>query len=631
MSMSHPGPATPQPARWTRRQASAFAALLAFVMAFALAWLPAHPAQAGSITDVIDRAKTLPTTVETLVDAITASDTAGMQQAVTTLKDDVATMQEELSGGIWSFAGAIPVLGSDVQGAKELVNIASDLVDKALVPLTDTLAQHPMNSLMQDGAVDVEAIRQLCAAIMAAQPAISDASDKVNELGDFHFDQLNDAIAKIKDPLAEAVWRLETYRPLIEKIPYILGGNGTRAYLIIAQNNAEIRATGGFPGAWGTLYVDNGQVSLGDITTIAGKRDATFDVTDDEIAVFGDGMAINPANLNMTPDFPRAGQLLAQAWEIYTGEHVDGVIALDPVLLQRMLALTGSSVTADDGTVVDGTNAAQALLSDAYWRFGNDGDAQDAFFANVASLAVDKIMSGLNDVDVKQLYDTLKGGADEGRLIAWLADADEEVGVHAIGLDGALSTDPTKPVLGVYVNDNTWAKICWYLGLDTTIIGKTQNTDGSAVYDVRTTFTNGITQEEADVAPSYVTGISPSKRSVDDMFLNPLLVAPAGGSISDVIVEGTGVGSLGEGTLYGFDIWGGGFNMGAQETLTVTYKVHVPAGAVEELTVRQTPTAQGGTVTMALPDSKASSGADVSSAGDVADAGAVSEKSTSAS
>ena len=623
MNATQPNPSQSRPTAaptCTRRQASVLAALLAFAMAFALAWLPAHPAQAGSITDVIDRAKTLPATIETLVDTITSGDTAGMQKAVTTLKDDVSTMQEELGGGLWSFAGAIPVLGSDVQGAKELVNIAADLVYKALVPLTDVLAQYPMDSLMSDGTLNVEAVRQLCAAITAAQPAISDASDKINELSDFHFDQLNDAIAQIKDPLAEAAWRLETYRPLIEKVPYILGGNGTRAYLVIAQNNAEIRATGGFPGAWGTLYVDNGQVSLGDITTIAGERDVTFDVTDEEIAVFGDGMAINPANLNMTPDFPRAGQLLAQAWESYTGEHVDGVIALDPVLLQRMLALVNGSVTADDGTVMDGTNAAQALLSDTYWRFGNDGDAQDAFFANVASLAVDQIMGGLGSVDVKQLYETLKGATDEGRLIAWMADADEEVGLHAIGLDGALSTDPAKPVLGVYVNDNTWAKICWYLGLDTTIVGKAQNADGTVTYDVRTTFSNGITMDEAESAPSYVTGISPSKRSVDDMFLNPLLVAPAGGSITDVVVEGTGVGSLGEGTLYGFDIWGGGFNLGAQETLTVSYKVNVPAGVAEELAVRQTPTAQGGTVSVALPSSAASSGADRRATSEAAEA-----------
>ena len=45
------------------------------------------------------------------------------------------------------------------------------------------------------------------------------------------------------------------------------------------------------------------------------------------------------------------------------------------------------SITAPDGATLDGTNTAQALLSDVYWKYGDDGDAQDAYFASVAELA----------------------------------------------------------------------------------------------------------------------------------------------------------------------------------------------------------------------------------------------------
>ena len=145
-------------------------------------------------------------------------------------------------------------------------------------------------------------------------------------------------------------------------------------------------------------------------------------------------------------------------------------------------------------------------------------------------------------------------------------------------------------MLGVYVNDNTWAKICWYLTLNTQVTGSVTNADGTVTYDVTTTFTNTITAEEAESAYTYITGDSPLKRSTDDMCLSPLLVAPAGGTITDVACSG--VGTFTEVTLYGHDVWAGSVNIGAQETATVTYKVTVAAGA-SALLVHQTPTAQG--------------------------------------
>ncbi|MDB1161905.1 DUF4012 domain-containing protein [Bifidobacterium catenulatum] len=43
----------------------------------------------------------------------------------------------------------------------------------------------------------------------------------------------------------------------------------------------------------------------------------------------------------------------------------DGVIAIDPLFLQNMLAVTGG-VTMPDGSVLDGTNTAQMLLNIVY-------------------------------------------------------------------------------------------------------------------------------------------------------------------------------------------------------------------------------------------------------------------------
>ena len=197
-------------------------------------------------------------------------------------------------------------------------------------------------------------------------------------------------------------------------------------------------------------------------------------------------------------------------------------------------------------------------------------------------------MGSLGSIDLMELVDVINQSAEDGRLQVWMADPDEEEVINKLGFAGVLATDLASPVLGVYINDDTWAKMNWYLDLSTEITNSSVNADGTVTYDVTTTLTNVITEEEAYEAPAYVTGYSPMKRSVGDMYVKPLLVAPAGGNIANVMVV-SGEGTMGEGTLYGFDVWSGAVNIGPQETVIITYQVTVCAQATSDLAVRQTP------------------------------------------
>ena len=539
---------------------------------------------------VMEQARTLSATVTQVEEAAKNLDGTALQQAATTLTSGIDAIEAELDAPLIRVASVIPLVSEPLDDARQLLSAVDTLASDVLAPAGQTLASYPLTSLASGSGVNGAAVSAYSQLVAQIAPVVDSASQKISAIGTSSISQLNDVVSKLKEPLSQASELLDTYEPLLAQLPELLGCNGTRTYLIVAQNNSELRATGGFPGAWGTVTVSNGTISMGEFTTIAGKRDVTFNLTDEEISVFGAEIANNPASLNVTPDFPRAASLLATAWAAYTGQSVDGVIAMDPRFLQDVLALTGG-VTASDGTVVDGTNAAWVLLSDVYWRYGYDGTIQDAFFAEVAGLAADEAMGNLASVDFQQLLDTVKADAAKGRLLVWSSNSDVEAALASVdGLTGALGSDPANPVLGVYVNDNTWAKICWYLTLNTQVTGSVTNADGTVTYDVTTTFTNTITAEEAESAYTYITGDSPLKRSTDDMCLSPLLVAPAGGTITDVACSG--VGTFTEVTLYGHDVWAGSVNIGAQETATVTYKVTVAAGA-SALLVHQTPTAQG--------------------------------------
>ena len=89
-------------------------------------------------------------------------------------------------------------------------------------------------------------------------------------------------------------------------------------------------------------------------------------------------------------------------------------------------------------------------------------------------------MENLGSADPMGLVGTIAANAREGRLLVWSPDSEVERALGAVeGITGALGSDPLEPVVGLYLNDNTWAKMSWYLLMDTQVAGRTENPDGT--------------------------------------------------------------------------------------------------------------------------------------------------------
>jgi len=534
---------------------------------------------------------TVRTEASSVKQSLSEGDAAGLQAAAGAIQGSMHTVDFELHTLPWQLMTYLPGVGPDVSAVQRLAATGARLTDDALVPFADQVAGAQIAPLFQDGKVDIPTLEVVSAAYTSVEPAVRSGLDDLAGLPDGNLPLARWTFSKLKATVGEAGEALDLADAFLPYAPRMLGGDGQpRNYLLIAQNNSELRATGGFAGSWILVTADDGAIQIGESQKLQSGRDYSFSVTDDERNFIGFDMAINPANLNFTPDFTRAGALFIEAWETYTQQTVDGVVAMDPVFLQDLLALTGG-ITAPDGETVDGTNAAAVLLHDTYFKYATDTAKQDEYFDAVAGACTQQIMGHLGDADLGALVHAVRADAAERRLYAYMVDPDEEAVMHKMGLAGALSTDPAKPVLGVYVNDNTWAKMCWYERIQTVVGDATRNADGSMTYAVQTMLTNTATEDELADAPEYVTGYSPAKRDVNDIFSAPvILMAPAGGTITNVQVDGEG--TAGEGSLYGFDAWLATANMEPQETVTFAYDVTTAPGAAADLTVDQTPTAQ---------------------------------------
>lgn len=548
----------------------------------------------NSAKTVKSQAKETVEIVGGLKDKVTSGDFSTLPDDAKKIDELCSSMKKETSSPVWTMASFIPVYGGDINAARTMVDALSDVSSGALVPMADNLAQATPGKLFQDGTINVSALQAVADSLSDSSKAFKSANEKIQGIGDTHIAQVTELVDRAKDGFATLNGAVDAAEKVAPVLPQMLGANGqTRNYLLYAMNNVEIRACGGFGGSQGLISVTDGQMSIGEFVPRIGlsEDEAVESVDEEDEALFGNHSNLYNSGNTYSPDWPRNSQRVAALWKSQYGQDVDGVVGIDPVFLQYLLGLVGN-VSLPDGTVVDGTNAAKVLMHDVYWNY--PVEESDGIFASVASAAFDKILGGIGDVDVTKLVGAFERGAEEGRLIAWMRNDDEQNAIKETGIDASLPDpdDPSAdPVAGVYFNNLSFSKLDWYLNADTQIGQGVKNGVGTCSYRITVTLTNIMTQEEAGKLPDYVAaGASDAAR--DDERLNVSVFAPTGGNISDLTVEGTQFG-LGAATWHGIPFYSGTVDLHAGETTTITYTLTTSAEAGDKpLTLRQTPTCQ---------------------------------------
>ena len=596
---------TPCPRGLTRRSLLGAGALLAA----ALLANPT-PAQAVSVFELPQKLEGLANdlTVElgSLGDALKTLDFAGAQPYAAQVKATVDELRTELSGPLWDAAGLVPVYGSDVRAVRTLLDIVADLVERGLIPMCDVLAVTPLESLLEvvDSGVyvNLEALQPVLDTALGVVPAIEEGLAKFDQIGDLHVDKLSEVVDKVRDSVLPYRDKVDVLRQALEVLPTICGAAGPRTYMVVAQANCEIRSCGGFPGSVGFLTADGGWLTLGNFASMyrymPRQPENPIEISDEERWLFGDGYSYFSGIMNYNPHFPRVCDMWNQALQYSSGFGVDGVIALDPVLIQNLLGLYGS-VTVYDGTVIDGINAASVLMNDVYWKFIDDNSSQDYFFEQAADTVFSFILGSLLEGDMGQLVQVLKKGTDTRRLTFWMADPNEQAVFSGLGAAGEVGLDPTDPKAGIYLGNETWGKIDWWLDATLTATQVDEEkawpfqSSGPRRTHVEYQMTNTLPLELLDYKNAYVFGYGPDRRQNGDMVLRVWLYAPAGGSIENVVC---GPGTMSEETIE----FSGATHMGLQvmvgyvrllpgEELTVSYDVVCSPDAVEELEFDTTP------------------------------------------
>lgn len=452
----------------------------------------------------------------------TQLDSGDKEEAQTTFESMArlaSAARGDAAGPLWKAASVLPFVGSNFRAVTEVAVSADDVVAGAVGPLLKEYDSFDWESLSpSDGHIDVTQLQEAAPGLVTARNTVRLSHERLVSI------DLSSLMPQVADPIRSATQQLYEVSHVLgavasgaQLLPSMLGTEDPRTYLVLVQNSAETRATGGIPGALAVLKTDGGQIALGEQSSASalGAFKPSIDVDPEQTALYTARLGTQMQNVNLTPDFPTAASTAKQMWE---GRHeeqvVDGVIALDPVVLSNLLKATGPVVLTDPQILrlIEGSslpsslthdNVVSTLLSDVY-REIEDPAAQDAYFSAVAGQVFAAFTEG--KADSAELIKALTISAEEHRLYLWSSRPGEQSIIETTALAGSVvGTTTGGASFGVYLNDGTGAKMDYYASRTAQLI-QTCQSHGYSNYTVRMTVTNNAPSDAATMLPAYVTG-----------------------------------------------------------------------------------------------------------------------------
>lgn len=365
--LSRPAPVAPvptqtaPPASKKRTKVSPFAYIAAIVggiLVFVIIFLVIFVVIPGQ--QLLAQANALKAKETRIKQAISSRDLNQMKNVLADLR--VSQKQIQASYQKLSTAGSLPVVKGYYQDGQQGLKIFSlsldtaDIVIKAIEPYQDFIGL--TGTATGSGTTTEDRITFLTDSIESLVPQMNTIQQKVDAIqtalnqidasrypDEFRGFKIKSTLLQGKETIAQVDQLLKDGQPFLSKTSWLLGKDAPRQYLLLFQNNAELRPSGGFWTAYGILKVANGKVTpviSDDIYALDNKLDSTITPPRPIKAYHINASYWYLRDMNISPDFPTDAQTFVKYYsQVNPNDQFDAVIALDTQVLVDFVKVLG--------------------------------------------------------------------------------------------------------------------------------------------------------------------------------------------------------------------------------------------------------------------------------------------------
>ncbi len=482
-TVAHNGDAQkgPDPRRsfWTTRRKVGLVALVLVAISFVLGGYAALSARSHA-----QRAADAFSWIEThAADASTSSGRASIDAKLTVASTEAVAAHRALgSFGILRVAGAIPLLGREFTGAFQLVDDAgvTALNLKELLQTIDKVEHSPNQALFSTKSVS--AIKQsLKNSENALRPTLRSTS--------FLYGPIRSSRVTYNRVARKLLANLNHASDVATIGTSLLGSGSTKHILVLAANNAEMRAQGAYL-SYALLRTHDGAITemqSGSVDDINLAAPLAHHAQTAQIFVDNNSTRLW-SSVNLTSDFPWTGQTAAAMFKERTGIKVNAVLVADVPTLARLLQATGPIAYPGHAGQLTSSNANRILLHDLYLEYGNGLSTQrHELLGSIMATEFRRLALSNNRLqELKALASMIPGR----HFLLWSGSHSVESAIARLGADGSITSKNPRSTFAVAVESDVAAKMDAYDIKVATHYDVTLFEDGSAWIETRVKVSN---------------------------------------------------------------------------------------------------------------------------------------------
>ncbi len=378
----------------------------------------------------------------------------------TRAKESLDAVNAELSGvnSVLLWVGQwIPGKGQQAHAAAQLIQAGSLLAGSG-IQLSEEAAtiqatqENSPDELLQTIAASSKNLAPTAKDIHSAREII-DAID-INDIPEEKRAQLSQI--QIVLPIFDDA--LQQGMGVTDAVLNLLGAEGDRKYIVLFQNNRELRPTGGFIGSLAIITIRDGFIQTfdapgGGVYDIAGQLNESV-VSPKPLHLVNASWNLQDAN--WFASFPDSAKKVQWFYERSNGATVDGVIAITPDVLEKVMGIIGEVTVDDEGTQV--TVNADNIYSVLQSRDAEDlleGAKPKTLIGNLTPVIMNRMIESAQDPKAAaKMLTTLTESLHEKDILLTVNDASVQSIFSTQGWTGEVASAQTDngPQDYLYVN-----------------------------------------------------------------------------------------------------------------------------------------------------------------------------------
>lgn len=449
-------------------------------------------------------------------DSATASSRTGLDAAIQGNQLNAARAWREanrsfrdadakLSSPLGKLSYAVPVLSQHAQVVTDTTGSGIDITSEA----AHAASVAPYRSLRsQDGSIDLDKIAKMVGPVAQTGWSLKRAKHNLDRTDSrWLISAASSPLSTYRAQLERAIPEADGALRALQTAPGLLGGDGTRHYLLLFANPAESRGMGGFIGAWAQLDATDGHLKLvrngkmGELNDATDWRTRKITGEPEFLSRYSD---LQPTrfiqNVSASPDFPTVARVAGQLYPQAGGEKVDGVFYVDPQALAALLKLTGPVEVAGIREKLTADNAANFLMNGQYEELPDVNDRTDQLSS--AAKSTFEALTTRELPTIGAITKALSPMVKQRRLLFSVTDPAEERYLASIGMTGAFPQPAGNDLISFRTSNGSANKADFYLQQLTQYMVNYEPRSGHTTSSATVTLSN----DGPTTGPDYVLG-----------------------------------------------------------------------------------------------------------------------------